>query len=159
MLATSVWRQVTPLGSKGIILDSLGLLPQWKFFAQSALNMGDDLIVDYHLMIRSQNREGIRQPWHEAYWEAERTWLQAFWNPELRSRGEIQGHMRLAAMNRHIGHDSHYQTSVTYLTLLRFCLDCDLTAKGAAIQFAIVTTSGREARSLSAKHVSAWHIP
>lgn len=158
MLTLSVWRQFNKLGPRGQILDGIGILPQWKFFAQSVMANNDDIFDDFHLLVRLADHRGKTWQWEEIFWNAERTWLEMFWNPDLRPRGEIQLRLWQVSSNRFNTHDPRYQTSLAYLTLLRHCLDCVELTPHQAMQFAIAATTGREERPVTVRFVSSWHI-
>ena len=158
MLALSFWRQFNVLGPRGQILDRIGLLPQWKFFAQKVIASSDGMFDDFHLLIRLTDGNGETGHWEEIFWNDERTWLEMFWSPDLRPRGEIRLRMWQVSSNSINAHELHYQTSLSYLTLLRHCLDCVALTPDQTIQFSIVATTGRDNRRLAVKFVSAWHI-
>ena len=157
MLLLSVWRQCTLLGPRGQIADSLGILPQWKFFALSSIETRDDSFDDYHLLARIVARNGEVQTWHSLLWNAERKWFHILWNPYLRSHCEIQIQMMKIARCGDAAQAEAYQTSLPYLIVLRYSLDSLSLREDQAIQFAIVSTRGNAARPVSTKFLSAWH--
>lgn len=157
MLLLSVWRQFSLLGPRGQITDSLGILPQWKFFALSTIETREDSFDDFHLLARLVNDTGETGPWQTLLWNDERKLFHILWNPYLRSQCEIQMQMMNIARCGDAAQAEAYQTSLPYLIVLRFCLDRLSLREGQAIQFAIVTTRGNVARIVSAKFLSAWH--
>jgi hypothetical protein len=159
MLALSIWRQFEVLESRGQVLDSIAILPQWKFFAQNAIASSDEMFDDFHLLIRLVDSCGNAGPWQEIFWTDEREWHEMFWSPDLRPNGEIIRRMWQVSSNRFNARELQFQTSLAYLTLLRHCLDCAKLAPDQAIQFSIVATAGRGDRPLAVRFVSAWHIP
>ena len=157
LLFLSVWRQFNLLGTRGKIADSLGIIPQWKFFALSTIETRDDSFDDFHLLAHSTDGNGEVRPWQSVLWNDERKWFHIVWNPYLRADSEIQMRMMHIANSGEAAYSEAYQTSLSYLTVLRFCLDNVSLSKGAAIQFAIVTTRGRHERPTTVRYVSAWH--
>lgn len=159
LLVLGVWRQLVLLGPRGQLFDSLGIVPQWKFFALSAVAAGDDIWDDHHLLIRRIDPGGVVSPWEDIFWNPERTWIEALWNPQRRQRAEIQHQLALAAVSSVAGTDQRFQSSLTYLTVLRFCIDRVRPTSEQALQFAVVASRGRGARLLAVRFVSAWHTP
>lgn len=157
LLFLSVWRQFNLLGRRGQILDSLGVIPQWKFFALSTIETREDSFDDFHLLTRSADCNGAALPWQSLLWNDERKWVHCLWNPHLRANSEIQMRMINIVNNGETAQSDTYKTSLSYLTVLRFCLDNVSLGKGAAIQFAIVTTRGRNDRPMTLRYASGWH--
>ncbi len=158
-LLAGIGRQFTFLGPRGQILDRVGLLPQWKFFALSAFSDGKASFDDHHLLVRQMSKDGSREAWQEIFWNDDRHWVEMFWNPDLRSKGEIQKCLVMLQTERPPHSNSVDPTSLNYLTALRYCLDKLALEPGNAVQFAVVTTRGRQQRSVAIRFVSAWHIP
>ena len=157
MLLLSVWRQLSFLGPYGQIADSLGILPQWKFFALSTIETRDDSFDDFHLLARLINDTGETGTWQSLFWNDERSWFHILWNPYLRAQGEIQLRMLKIVRCDDAAQAEGYQTSLPYLTALRYCLDSLSLREGQAIQFAIVTTRGHHERPATVRYLSAWH--
>ena len=157
LLFLSVWRQFNLLGRRGQILDSLGIIPQWKFFALSTIETREDSFDDFHLLARLANGNGEAEPWQSLLWNDERKWFHILWNPYLRAKGEIQLRMINIVNSGDAAHSETYQSSLAYLTVLRYCLDSVSPSDGSAVQFAIVTTRGRDERPAAVRYVSAWH--
>ena len=157
LLFLSVWRQFNLLGRRGQILDSLSIIPQWKFFARSTIETREGIFDDFHLLARLADANGKARPWQSLFWNDERKWFHILWNPYLRAKGEIQVRMTSVVNSGEAAHSETYQTSLSYLTLLRYCLDKVSPSEGSAIQFAIVTTRGRHERPITVRFVSAWH--
>lgn len=157
VLCLSVWRQFNFLGPRGQIADSLGILPQWKFFALSTIKTRDDSFDDFHLLARLANDTSEAGAWQSLEWNEERKWFHILWNPYLRAEGEIQMRMMNVVNSGDAARTEAYQTSLSYLTLLRHCLDCVPVREGSAIQFAIATTRGRQAHPFAVRYLSAWH--
>ena len=162
LLLAGVWRQCVPLSSRADIFDALGILPQWKFFAQAAVGQRDDNFDDLHLLARLAGDGGAVGPWQRVFAHAERRWTQALWNPHMRSHGMIGGSIAsLVELEDKAGRDQ-FHSSLHYLTLLRHCLDKVPPGPVDAVQFAIIATRGRGAgkrreRPLFVRYVSAWH--
>ena len=159
LLFLSAWRQFNLLGRRGQILDSLGIIPQWKFFALSTIETREDSFDDFHLLTRFADGNGDAEPWQSLLWNDERKWFHILWNPYLRANSEIQMRMMHIANSGEAAYSEAYQSSLSYLTVLRRCFDNVSLSKGAAIQFAIVTTRGRYERRTIVRYVSAWHTP
>lgn len=159
LLMLGVWRQFTLLGPRGQLFDGLGLVPQWRFFAQSTLATHDDQLEDHHLLVRLSDGLGTARPWVQIFWDDERRLSEAAWNPQMRAKAGIHERILLATLCGETGSEEQFQSSLTYLTVLRYCLDHVETLGGEALQFAVATTAGREQRPLSVKFVSAWHTP
>jgi hypothetical protein len=157
LLLLSVWRQFNLLGRRGQLLDSLSIIPQWKFFALSTIETREDSFDDFHLLTRFADGNGEAEPWQSLLWNDERKWFHILWNPYLRANSEIQMHMMHIVNSGEAAHSEIYQTSLSYLTVLRHCLDNVWPSEGSAIQFAIVTTRGRHERPTTVRFVSAWH--
>lgn len=157
MLLLSAWRQFALLGPYGQIADSLGILPQWKFFALSTIETRDDSFDDFHLLARSANDTGEVGPWQSVLWNDERKYIYILWNPYLRTQGEIKLQMLKIVRCGDAAQDDVYQTSLSYLTVLRYCLDSLTMREAEAIQFTIVTTRGRHQRQATVRYLSAWH--
>ena len=95
VLCLSVWRQFNFLGPRGKIADSLGIIPQWKFFALSSIESRDDSFDDLHLLARLANDTSDVGAWQSLLLNDERKWFHILWNPYLRAQSEIQ--MRMMA--------------------------------------------------------------
>lgn len=157
LLFLSAWRQFNLLGRRGQILDSLGIIPQWKFFALSTIETREDSFDDFHLLARLADGNGEVRPWQSLLWNDERKWFHILWNPYLRANSEIQMRMMHIANSGEAAYSEAYQSSLSYLTVLRHCFDNASPTEGSAIQFAIVTTRGRHERPTTVRYVSAWH--
>lgn len=157
MLILSVWRQCTLLGRRGQIADNLGILPQWKFFALSSMKSREDSFDDFHLLVRHRCGAKEAGQWQSIFWNDKRKWFHIVWNPTLRVQAEIQKSMMTIIDNGTDASTQAFLSSLSYLTLLRFCLDRVAVNESPAIQFAIVTSRGRDLRGVSVKYLSAWH--
>ena len=157
MLFLSFWRQLRLLGPRGQIADSFGILPQWKFFALSTIETRDDSFDDFHLVARLANGNSEAEPWQSLLCNDERKYFHTLWNPYLRAQGEIKLQMLKIVRCGDAAHAEAYQTSLSYLTVLRYCLDNVALGQGSAVQFAIVTTRGRQERPATVQYLSAWH--
>ncbi len=133
-------------------LDNLALVPQWKFFGQARIASDPTVFDDVHLLVRSDG-EGR---WREVDCFPERAWHHAFWNPHLRSESAVLVATAELAEAGIAG--KHVQpSSLAYLTVLRYCLDLSEPGASDALQFAIVTTRGREERQMFLRFLSEWH--
>lgn len=157
MLILSVWRQFNLLGRHGQIADSLGIMPQWKFFALSSIETREDHFDDYHLLVRAADAKDELGSWQAIFWNEERKWFHILWNPHLRAQAGIQIPMMNLVSSGDDATTETYQSSLAYLTLLLYCLDDTTLRDGEAIQFAIVTSRGCNARRVAVRYLSAWH--
>lgn len=157
MLIFAVWRQFNLLGSRGQIADRFAILPQWKFFAQSIIAVREDNFDDRHLLVRLADDKREEGLWQSVFWNDERKWVHILWNPYLRARGEIETCMIDIVNSGDAAQAEGYQTSLSYLTILRHCLDQVPLSDGNSIRFAIVTTRGRGVRPVAVRYLSAWH--
>lgn len=157
MLLMAVWRQFHIIGRRGQIADSLGLLPQWKFFALARVETREDNFDDYHLLARLADDNGDAGPWQSVFWSDDRQYFHSLWNPGLHAQAGIQIPMMNVVNSGDLAIAAAYQTSLSYLTLLRHCLDRVTPRDGGALQFAIVTSRARDERPVRARYLSAWH--
>lgn len=160
LLAVGLTRQFAVSGRTGLLLDRLTVVPQWKFYGQSRIATDPSTFDDLHLLARRSTEPADPGQWQPLLWPAERRWLDALWNPHGRSRAAIAE----SALSLALGEDTAGQrarpTALTYLTVLRHCLDHLPPRDGEAIQFAIVQTRGRSAndpRPTMLRFLSAWH--
>lgn len=145
LLAAGGLRQFGRLSQRGLLLDTLGILPQWKFFGQSQVDARPGVFDDYHLLARQD-----RGAWREVLCWGERSLPGMLWNP-----GDL-ARLTLAEQVIELGrHGRQATTSLAYLTVLRHCLD--QLGEGAPVQFAILTTRGRTAAAPQLAYLSAWH--
>lgn len=160
-LAATVWVQVRPAPRLRFLLDSLAILPEWRFFAQASTRGAIDLARDTHLVVRDRNAGGRIGGWQPVLSHAERRWHQAIWNPRARVTLVIltlgEDLARLHAQGRIV----EVQQSLRYLTVLRHALEAPRGAAEAR-QFALVHTIGRHAavgrtRPIAVDFVSDWH--
>lgn len=144
LLLLGVARQFRPLDARGELLDQIGLIPQWKFFGQARIGADPAVFDDLHLLVRTDGGE-----WRELLWWDDRAVIGTVWNSRARSKFFIGQHMMAL-----LSVDDADPTGLSYLTLLRFCLD---NAGEEPIQFAIASTGGRGDRSLALRLLSGWH--
>ena len=157
MLFLSIWRQLTLLGPYGQRADSFGILPQWKFFALSTIKTRDDSFDDFHLLARFASDGGEAELWQSLLSNDDRKYFHIFWNPDQRAQGEIKQQMLKIVLCGDAAKAEGYQMSLSYLTVLRYCLDSLSLREDQAIQFAIVTTRGSHLRWATVQYLSAWH--
>jgi hypothetical protein len=146
LLAAGALRQFGQLSSRGVLLDALALLPQWKFFAQR--EVGDDAAAfdDFHLLVRG----GPDLEWEPLLWSGERRWYEVLWNPQQFART-----MFCMAMEEVAAKPDAQPTAKASLILARFAL----AQHPAPLQLAIATTRGRGRRAPQLVWLSPWYKP
>lgn len=157
LLAVGLARQFAVANAFWLRLDQLGIVPQWKFFAQKALD--DDLsgLADFHFLARVNDGSGKLGAWQQMLWRGDRTLLSALWNPHDRSHTAIEECMHALALPASAPDHIVPPTALAYLTLLRYSLDSVSLAADQSLQFAIVLSHGRAARSPDLRFLSDWH--
>lgn len=146
LLAAGVVRQFGRLSQRGLLLDTLGILPQWKFFGQSRVAAPEGVFDDFHLLARRD-----AEAWCEVLCWGERSLLSALWNPSDLAR------LTVAEPVVELGrHGQQATTSLPYLIVLRHCLD--RLGEGSPVQFAVVSTRGRGQDAPRLAFLSAWHV-
>lgn len=143
LLAAGAARQFGQLGPRGVLLDALAVLPQWKFFAQSAVANDAAVFEDLHLLVRTADDE-----WRPLLWPGERRWHEALWNP-----GQYARALLLEAMQALARQSDARETAHAALILARQ----GLSEVGGPMQLAIVATRGRGARVPELVWLSPWY--
>ncbi len=159
LLVLGLDRQFRILGRRGQLLDQIAILPQWKFFGQSRIGADPQCFDDLYLIARISRGEGKVGAWKDVLWWEDRLITHSFWNPLLRSRsavGEAMLHLTITELD---DEQRVPPTALSYLTVLRQCLDCLVPDDDMVMQFAIATTRGRENRPIFVRFLSAWHSP
>lgn len=162
LLALGLTRQFAVSGRTGLLLDRLAIAPQWKFYGQSRIASDPSAFDDLHLLARRSTSPADPGEWQPLLWPDERRWVDSLWSPHGRSRAAILEPALLLALGEDAPGQRARPTALTYLTVLRHCLDRLPPREGEAIQFAIVQTRGRSdsgPRPLTLRFLSAWHIP
>ena len=160
LLALGLARQFTVSGRTGLLLDRLAIVPQWKFYGQSRIASDPSAFDDLHLLARLSSSPVDPGAWQPLLWPEERRWIDALWSPHGRSRAAILEPALLLALGEGTAGQRARPTALTYLTVLRHCLDRLSPDEGEAIQFAILQTRGRNAngpRPTTLRFLSAWH--
>lgn len=157
LLAIGLAGQFTVLGRRGLLLDRLAIVPQWKFFGQNIIATDPGWSDDHHLLARSSPAVGNPGPWTELDWCDDRPLMQALWNPRARGREELAERIEHLVRVQRCNSGPLPQESLAYLTVLRHCLDRLALPPGHALQFAVAVTRGRRDRSLALGPLSAWH--
>ena len=160
LLVLGLTRQFTVSGRTGLLLDRLSILPQWKFYGQSRIASDPSTFDDLHLLARRSSSPADPGAWQPLLWPDERRWIDALWKPHGRSRAAILEPALLLALGEDTAGQRARPTALTYLTVLRHCLDRLSPDEGEAIQFAIVQTRGRSnsgPRPTTLRFLSAWH--
>ena len=159
LLGTLAW-QFTVLGRRGVLLDRLAIMPQWKFFGQSRIATDPFCFDDLCLLARLGRDAGDAGAWREVLWWEARPFRHALWNPRGRSRAAIGTAAQRLAITEHNPQQRASPTALAYLTVLRHCLEAlPPTTTDDALQFAVALTRGRDQRSVSLAFLSAWHTP
>lgn len=162
LLSVGLTRQFAVSGRIGLLLDRLTILPQWKFYGQSRIASDPSAFDDLHLLARRSTSPTDPGEWQPLLWPDERRWVDALWSPHGRSRAAIAEPALLLALGEDTPGQRARPTALTYLTVLRQCLDHLPPGNGEATQFAIVQTRGRNdyrPRPTTLRFLSAWHIP
>lgn len=146
--------QVRPLRYHRLALDTLALVPEWRFYAQASMTTAADFARDTHLVVRDRDADGTIGGWTPALWPVERRLGHAVWNPRMRVDQLI---LSLAEDLAHDASGAGVQQSVGYLAVLRRALAAPRGDDVAARQFGIVHAIGRGERALSLDFVSDWH--
>jgi hypothetical protein len=157
LLALGLWRQFAASDRGWLLLDQLAIVPQWKFFGQKAIVSDAGCFDDLHLLARRANPAGAPGDWQELVWSDERRAIEAIWNPRARSRDtllETLGHLVFASRG---GTEPVPPTALSYLRLLRCCLDRLPLEQDGSLQFAIAATRGREGHAVALRFLSGWH--
>lgn len=158
LLMGLIW-QFKILGPRGRRLDSLTILPQWKFFGQSRIATDPACFDDLCLLARTSGDEETPGTWQKILGWEDRPLLSALWNSSLHRRAIDEAVQHLATTGE-CDEAGVEPTSLAYLTVLRYCFDhlpIQRQDEAAALQFGIATTRGREAQNISLKLLSAWH--
>lgn len=157
-LLVTAGAQIRPVPRLRFLLDTLAIVPEWRFFAQASTMAAADLACDTHLVVRDRDAAGRVGGWRAALWYGERRLHHALWNPQRRVTIVILtlGETLAEAWSR--APDREVQQSIRYLVLLRRALEVPRD-RGDAVdrQFAIVRTIGRAEREIAIDFVSAWH--
>ncbi len=158
LLTASTLQQFRQLGPRGQWLDTLALLPQWKFFAQAAVAQDPAWSDDWHLLARiaETGSAGQAGAWQPVLWPEDRRWWQAIWNPHERSRAHLLAYAE--RLSQADAAELVDPTGLAYLTVLRACFRAVALSDGHMLQFAVVATRGREARAVRLRFLSLWHI-
>jgi hypothetical protein len=147
LLAAGVLRQFGQISPRGVLLDTLALLPQWKFFGQREIAGEVGEFDDYHLLARRGTGA-----WQEVLCWRERGLLSALWDPAGPSR------LALAEQVVRLGSgETASMTALPYLIVLRHCIDRLTPDDGEAVQFAVAVTRGRSEQEPKLAFLSAWH--
>lgn len=149
--------QVWPLRRLRFLLDSFAILPEWRFFAQASTLGADDLARDTHLIVRDRDAAGRIGGWQPVLSDATRRWHHAIWNPQARVTIVILTLGEDLARVCRQGMMAEIQQSLRYLMVLRCALEAPHDREVRNRQFAIVHTTGRQARTIGVDFVSAWH--
>lgn len=152
LLGVGLVRQFAVSGPRWLLLDHLGIVPQWKFFGQNAIATDPAWFDDFHLLARRARSDGTPGSWHELLWSDERRPGAMLWNPGLRCHDQL-----IDELDRLARHPGAPPTSLAYLAVLRLSLDRLPPGEGDALQFAVAATRGRGERGVELRFVSSWH--
>jgi hypothetical protein len=159
LLVIGFCQQFRVLSAKGRLLDNLAIVPQWKFFGQSRI--GGDITVfdDLHLLVRKSDGVSAPGEWDEILLWTERPASAVLWNPQLKRESAIAVHvLNLLLAERDLARRAE-PTAICYLAVLRHCLAQASLSSDQMLQFAVVTTRGRQDRVVALDVLSAWHTP
>lgn len=142
---------------RGLLFDSLALLPQWKFFALVRVDSDKGAFDDFHIIARVAAADGTPGAWQPIFSPEQRTLINALWHPAMRSKSAIlEAAMQIAYANA--ADKEVPPTALAYLTILRLCHG-RLPANGhGRLQFAIATTHGSLDRPVALAFLSGWHV-
>jgi len=157
LLVGVVWRQFVPVERIGRALDGVAILPQWRFYAQRQIGSDEGIFDDLHLIARIRTPDGKTGPWQALLGPGERSFSAAVWHPQRRSDDQLTELMQALCPTSRKDEALPGMGSIPYLATLRFCLDAMEPAAGQVLQFAIVTTRGRRARTVDVTFLSHWH--
>lgn len=156
-LVLTAWVQVRPLRRHRMLIDTLSILPEWRFYAQASLAAADDFARDTHILMRIRDADGRIGGWTPVLWPRERRWIDALWNP----RGRVDAVILSLAedmANAHRGAPApDVQQSIPYLVVLRRVMAEPVANPAGDRQFAVAHAIGRGNRRWSVDFVSAWH--
>lgn len=130
LMATAV-RQAFGLGRWSIV-DTLGILPGWRFFRQAS---GE---YDLAIAVRGGLDQSDFTPWQDIAIGGPRKSRQWIWYPEAMQEHAVW--LALDALDRRhaAGRDADADSSLAYATVLAFARTRVSAAGYAAIQFAVV---------------------
>ena len=157
LLGWGVVRQFMVVKAATMALDHLAIVPQWKFFAQQKIDGNPEAFDDFHLLVRTGRADAEPGEWHDLLYYGERRLRHALWNPRHGSRSLIMHHGALLTWTE--PERAAQPSALSYLTVLRFCLDRTALEPGEVLQFAVAITCGRTARNPRLRFLSAWHCP
>lgn len=159
LLLAGVIRQALPVGRVGYLLDALGLVPQWRFFAQSDIAGNAWRFADPHLLLRVASEDGTMSAWQPVYWQDDRRAVATLWNPHRRRSEQLLEFLNVLCTADRDTDPAKRTGTIPYLALLRLCLEKRPLANGESLQFAVATTLGRDRRDPEPRFVSDWHRP
>ncbi len=155
-LVLTAWVQVRPLRRHRMLVDTLAILPEWRFYAQASMGTAEHFARDTHILMRIRDAEGRIGGWTPVLWSRDRRLIDALWNP----RGRVDAVILSLAEDLAVAHGgtpgAEVQQSVPYLVVLRCVMAAPSPDRGDR-QFAIAHAIGRGDRAWSVDFVSAWH--
>lgn len=110
-------------------IDTLFLIPQWKFFAPNPNET--DYFLYYRIFIGDQI-----SPWRIVTFGKERKWFAFFWNPYRRNRKAFFDLCQSLFLHKESSKNS-ILFSLPYLLILNYITSLDIFQLGDNIQFAI----------------------
>jgi len=159
LLLASLAQQFRTLGPRSRWLDALALVPQWKFFGQSAVGFDPAWSDDWHVRARVSTADCNEPPglWREVLGPDERAWWHFAWNPRRRSQAQLLAYAEQLAQAK--SSSAVEPTALAYLAVLRVCFAKIPLGEDEVLQFSVVATRGRGERPLSLHYLSHWHVP
>ncbi len=155
-LVLTAWVQVRPLQRHRMLVDTLAILPEWRFYAQASLGIAEHFGRDTHILLRIRYADGHIGGWTPVLWPRDRRWIDALWNP----RGRVDAVILSLAEDLAVAHGgdpgADVQQSIPYLVVLRRVMAAPSPYHGDR-QYAVAHAIGRGDRRWSVDFVSAWH--
>ncbi|KQN21209.1 hypothetical protein ASE86_14640 [Sphingomonas sp. Leaf33] len=156
-LAMTAWVQVRPLRRHRMLLDTLAILPEWRFYAQASLGTAEDFARDVHVLMRTRDAGDRVGGWTPVLWPPERRLTDAVWNARGRIDAMILSLAEDMAQQHRGAPGADVQQSIPYLVVLRRVMAEATPGPDVARQFAVAHAIGRGERRWSVEFVSAWH--
>ena len=153
-LATTMLFQFPPFSRRFGMLDRLGLLPRWQFFARGAI--GEDLRVQ----LRDRHADGTISEWRDLPPVERRRTLDCLWRPLQFRTGTLLWATETLDRRVTAGRAVDLDSSLAYAALLSECRRGERVPGVAARQFALTGggngDGARDGRCI--RYMSDFHI-